>query len=161
MPQESAYDLSGPISPFYKPGRDELQEARSRRLGDRSMTLAEAQGRFTPDYNTPSDPYRSMNYMAIADTASALGIPMPEPVAGPGAMYGQQQAADFVAANPVPNRLGVQAMSPQDAMAMRQRQLQGLRPIPGSAPIMSPRNFQPQIDQNPGIMNSLARMFGY
>ena len=148
----------------YAPPLDETASEKITRLNNREMIMKDAAGQFTPDYNTPSDPYRSMNYMSIADTASALGIPMPEPVAGPGAMYGQQQAADFVAANPVPNRLGVQAMSPQDAMAMRQRQLQGMRPIPGSAPIMPARSFSPQnIPQSsePGIMNSLARMFGY
>ena len=115
---------------------------------------------FTPDYPTPADPYRSLNYMAIADTASALGIPMPEPVAGLGGMYGQQQAADFVAANPVPNRLGIQVMSPQDALAMRRRQAQAMRAIEGSAPILSPRGFEPSVVSD-GIFNRLRSMLGY
>jgi len=165
------YDFSGPMFNLYGTPRDETDEEKSRRLGNRSLTLAEAAGRFAPDYNSPSDPYRSMNYMAIADTASALGIPMPEPVAGAGNMYGQQQAADFVASNPVPNRLGVQAMSPQAALAMRIRQAQAARAIPGSADILSPRSFAPQgipqstyfagRDVEPGILNYLRAMLGY
>ena len=128
-------------------------------------------GMFTPDYPTPADPYRSLNYMARADTASALNIPMPEPVGGPNSMYSQQQAADFVAANPVPNRLGVQAMSPQDALAMRMRQMQAARAIPGSADILSSRGFMPQgipqstyfagRDEEPGFLNRLRAMLGY
>ena len=156
------YDFSGPMFDLYKAPRDETAEEKSRRLLNRRMALDEAAGTFTPDYPTANDPYRTQNYMAIADTASALGIPMPAPVAGPGGMYGQQQAADFVAANPVPNRLGIQVMSPQDALAMRQRQAQAMRAIQGSAPILSPRGFEPPMTViSDGLVNRLRAMLGY
>ena len=144
---------------LYGTPRDETDEERKIRLNNREITMRDAPS-FTPDYPTLADPYRSRNYMAIADTASALGIPMPAPVAGLGGMYGQQQAADFVAANPVPNRLGIQVMSPQDALAMRQRQAQAMRAIQGSAPILSPRGFEPTIVSD-GIFNRLKAMLGY
>lgn len=155
------YDFSGPMFNLYGTPRDETDEERKIRLNNREITMRDAP-RFTPDYPTPADPYRSLNYMAIADTASALGIPMPEPVAGLGGMYGQQQAVDFVVANPVPNRLGIQVMSPQDALAMRRRQAQAMRAIEGSAPILSPRGFEPQSSViSDGVFNRLKAMLGY
>jgi hypothetical protein len=62
-------------------------------------------------------------------------------------------------------------MLPQDALAMRLRQAQAARAIPGSADILSPRGFAPQgtpqssyfagRDMEPGIMNYLRTMLGY
>lgn len=172
---------------------DESPEEKSRRLLNRRMTLDEAKGRFTPDRPSPSDPFGSRTYMNVADTASALGLPMPAPQ-GPGGMYTQQQAVDFAAANPVPNRLGIAPMSPQDALAGRMANQERFRqwaaqqpdsagPLPMSsnidemdntvrgAPMFGIRGrmnamnpgagpVMPQ-QQQPGIMNSLARMFGY
>jgi hypothetical protein len=155
---DPVYDFSGPMFDLYKAPRDETDEEKRIRLINRAETMRVAPS-FTPDYPTPADPYRSLNYMSVADTASALGIPMPAPV-GPNNMYSQQQAADFVAANPVPNRLGIQVMSPQDALAMRQRQAQAMRAIQGSAPILSPRGFEPTIVSD-GIFNRLKAMLGY
>ncbi len=137
----SIYDFGGPMFNLYGTPLDETAAEKKTRLHNRKITMEDAS--FKPDYPTADDPYRNLNYMAIADTASALGLPMPTPIGGPKSMYGQQQAADFVAANPVPNRMGVQALSPQDALVMRMRQMQAARAIPGSAAILSPRGFIP------------------
>lgn len=149
---------------------DETDEEKRIRLLNRKTTLDSAPA-YIPDYPTSDDPYRNLNYLSIADTASALGIPMPAPVGGPKSMYSQQQSVDFAAANPVPNRMGIQPMSPQDAMAMRMRQLQAARAIPGSAGILSPRGFAPQgvpqssysggRDVEPGFLNRLRALLGY
>lgn len=155
------YDFSGPMFNLYPTAREETDAERIIRLNNREITMRDAPS-FTPDME-------DQNYLRVASKASALGIPMPAPT-GPNRTYSLQQAADFIAAHPMPNRLGDQVLSPPEALALRIRQAQAASMIPGSANILSPRNFSPGMqessylggrDVEPSFLNRLRAMLGY
>lgn len=77
----------------------------------------------------------------IADLMAKMGLPMPAP-AGSNNYYTQQQYEQAVRqAYPVDP---IRQMLEQQA---RMRQAQAMRPIAGSAPILSPRGFIPDMPQ--------------